>query len=110
MPREDLFLSVVTIGEIERGIERQRTIDPPFAERLEGWLEVTIRAYADRIHDVDIAVARRWGRLTQQIGNKGLDLAIAATALEHSLTVATRNVGDFVSTGVPVVNPFRATA
>jgi predicted nucleic acid-binding protein len=51
-------------------------------------------------------VARRWGRLSHQIGNKGLDLAVAATALEHGLIVATRNVSDFTPTGVSVINPF----
>jgi toxin FitB len=102
----DLFLSVVTIGEIERGIERQRRLDPSFAESLGGWLDTVLRTYERRILPVDIAVARRWGRLSQRIGNKGLDLAVAATALEHGLTVATRNVSDFEPTGVPVLDPF----
>ena len=103
---QEVFLSVVTIGEVERGIERQRQLDPLFAGRLADWLEATLRAYGDRILAVDVAVARRWGRLSQRLGNKGLDLAIAATALEHGLTVATRNVSDFVPTGVAVFNPF----
>jgi predicted nucleic acid-binding protein len=51
-------------------------------------------------------LSRRWGRLSYLIGNKGIDLAISATALEHGLTVATRNVSDFEPTGVPVFNPF----
>ena len=63
-------------------------------------------AFEHRIIAVDIAVARRWGRLSQKIGNKGLDLAVAATALEHGLTVATRNVSDFEPIGVPVLDPF----
>jgi predicted nucleic acid-binding protein len=103
---QDLFVSVVTIGEIERGIERQRQLDPPFAGSLAAWLDTVLRTYEDRILPVDIAVARRWGRLSQQIGNKGLDLAVAATALEHGLTVATRNVSDFEPTGVSVLDPF----
>lgn len=102
----DLFVSVVTVGEIERGIERQRRLNPQFAARLTAWLDVVLRTYEGRILPVDIAVARRWGRLTQQIGNKGLDLAIAATALEHGLTVVTRNVSDFERTGVSVLDPF----
>lgn len=106
VPSQDLFVSVVTIGEIERGIERQRELDPPFAEDLAAWLDVVLRAYDDRIIPVTVAVARRWGRLSQRIGNKGLDLAIAATALEHGLTVATRKVSDFVPTGATVINPF----
>ena len=103
---QDLFVSVITIGEIERGIERQRQLDPPFAESLAVWVDTVLRTYEGRILPVDIAVARRWGRLTQQIGNKGLDLAVAATALEHGLTVVTRNVSDFEPTGVSVLNPF----
>jgi hypothetical protein len=102
----ELYVSVVTIGEIERGIERQRQLNPSLAERLAAWLEVTLRAYASRILPIDVAIARRRGRLSHQLGNKGLDLAIAATALEHGLTVATRNVSDFAPTGVAVVNPF----
>jgi toxin FitB len=102
----DIFVSVVTIGEIERGIERQRPLDPQFAARLTAWVDVVLRTYEGRILPVDIAVARRWGRLAQQIGNKGLDLAIAATALEHGLTVVTRDVSDFERTGVSVLDPF----
>jgi hypothetical protein len=103
---QDLFVSVVTIGEIERGIERQRQLDRSFAERLAVWVDTVLRTYEGRILPVDVAVARRWGRLSQQIGNKGLDLAVAATALEHGLTVVTRNVSDFEPTGVSVLDPF----
>jgi len=102
----DLFISVLTVGEIERGIERQRGANPSFAESIASWLELVLRTYEGRILAVDVAVARRWGRLSHRIGNKGLDLAVAATALEHGLTVATRNVAHFEPTGVPVLNPF----
>jgi predicted nucleic acid-binding protein len=108
VPSEDLFVSVITVGEIERGIERQRRLDPQFADRLVSWLEMILRTYEGRILAVNVAVARRWGRLSQQLGNKGLDLAIAATALEHGLTVATRNVSDFEPTGVSVLDPFKS--
>jgi predicted nucleic acid-binding protein len=103
---QDLFVSVVTIGEIERGIERQRQLDPQFAASLAAWLDVVLRTYEGRFLPVDIAVARRWGRLSHQIGNKGLDLAIAATALEKGLAVVTRNVADFERMGVSVLDPF----
>jgi len=102
----DLFISVVTIGEIERGIEQQQRLNPGFAASLTAWLDVVLRTYEGRILPVDIAVARRWGRLSQQIGNRGLDLAIAATALENGLTVVTRNVSYFERTGVFVLDPF----
>ena len=107
---QDLFVSVLTIGEIERGIERQRHLHPSFAEDIGFWLDMILRTYEGRILGVDVAVARRWGRLSHRIGNKGLDLdlAIAATALEHGLTVATRNVSDFEPTGVTLLNPFKS--
>ena len=105
---QDLYLSVLTIGEIERGIERQRQVNLPFAESIASWLDVILRTYEGRILAIDVAVARRWGRLSQRIGNKGLDLAIAATALEHGLTVVTRNVSDFEPTCVAVLDPFKA--
>ena len=102
----DLFLSTVTIGEIELGITRQRQLNPGFAQDLADWLDVTLRAYGERILPLTVGIARRWGRLAAQFGNKQLDLAIAATALEHGLIVVTRNVSDFEPTGVQVLNPF----
>lgn len=101
-----LFLSVVTIGEIERGILRQRLKEPVFADALAAWLDRTVEIYADRILAVDTPIARRWGRLSARIGHGGADLLIAATALERGLTVVTRNVRHFAPTGVPVEDPF----
>jgi predicted nucleic acid-binding protein len=102
----DLFLCTVTIGEIELGISRVRNVNSDFARELSDWLDLTLRAYGERILPLSVGIARRWGRLAAQLGNKQLDLAIAATALEHGLTVVTRNVSDFEPTGVPVLNPF----
>lgn len=96
----------MTIGEIELGITRQRVLNPGFAQDLADWLDVTLRAYGERILPLTVGIARRWGRLAAQLGNKQLDLAIAATALEHGLIVVTRNVSAFEPTGVPVLNPF----
>lgn len=103
---DDIFLSAVTIGEIERGIVRQRGKDPAFAEALESWLDRTIQIYGDRILPVDTGIARRWGSLSARIGNDGADLLIAATALEHGLTVVTRNIRHFEPTGVALIDPF----
>jgi len=102
----DLFVSVVSVGEIERGIEKRRLVDPPFAATLSQWLDDLLRLYADRILPITPGIARRWGALSARIGNEGADLLIAATALDHGLTVATRNVRHFTPTGVPTVNPF----
>lgn len=103
---DDIFLSAVTIGEIERGIVRQRGKDPAFAEALESWLDRTIQIYGDRILPVDTGIACRWGSLSARIGNDGADLLIAATALEHGLTVVTRNIRHFEPTGVALIDPF----
>ena len=102
----DLHLSVVTVGEIERGIARQRRRDPDFAEDLANWLDRIVTWYGDRVLAVDTATARRWGQLSADLGHDGPDLMIAATALEHGLTVVTRNTRHFEPTGVPVLNPF----
>ena len=103
----DLYLSVVTVGEIERGITRQQRRDPSFAQELAVWLDRVLAWYSDRILLVDIATARRWGQLSATLGHDGADLLIAATALEHGLTVVTRNVRHFEPTGVPTVNPLK---
>ena len=102
----DVYLSVVTLGEIERGIARQTLPNPDFARALAQWFERTLTWFADRILPVDAATALRWGRISASVGNRDVDLLIAATALEHGLTVVTRNVRHFEPTGVPVLNPF----
>lgn len=104
----DLFLSVVSIGEIERGIEKKRTSDPAFVELLTRWIEDLLRLYGDRVLPVTPAVSRRWGILSARLGNDSADLLIAATALTHGLQVATRNIRHFAPTGVGVINPFDA--
>ena len=103
---DDLFISAISIGEIERGIERQRSADPAFATALAEWLDVVLRNYGERILPLGVDIARRWGRLSALIGNNGIDLAIAATALEHGLVIATRNVSDFAATGAALLDPF----
>lgn len=105
---ENLHLSVISIGEIERGIARAKRRDPPFASALEGWLDTVLGLYGHRILPIDLASARRWGIVTHAIGHEDADLLIAATALSHGLTVVTRNVRHFKPTGVPVLNPFDA--
>ena len=105
-----LFLSAITIGEIERRVVRQQVKNPVFAEALRAWLDRTVETYGDRILSVDTRVARRWGRLSARIGHGGADLLIAATALENGQTIVTRNVRHFLPTGVPVEDPFQDPA
>ncbi len=105
-PDGDLFISAVTIGEIERGIELRRKQDPTFAADLTAWVGRLVAIYGDSILPFDLRTARRCGRLSAAMGNAGADLMIAATALENGLLVVTRNVSDFAPTGVRTVNPF----
>jgi hypothetical protein len=102
-----LYLSVVTVGELRRGVEviRHRG-DKVQAKRLEKWLEQLVKHYDDYILDVDPDVAQLWGRLRVPHHENALDKLIAATALIHNLTVVTRNQTDFAKTGVTVINPF----
>jgi predicted nucleic acid-binding protein len=102
----DLFLSVISIGEIERGIARQRATDSEFAGALAGWLDQVLTVYGERILPFELQAARRSGALSAALGNASADLMIAATALEHGLTVVTRNASDFEPTGVAVLVPF----
>lgn len=102
----DLFVSVISIGEIERGIALQLARDASFARALAAWLDRVLALYADRILPFDLNAARRWGGLSAAIGNTSADLMIAASALEHGLTVVTRNVTDFAPCGVSTLNPF----
>jgi predicted nucleic acid-binding protein len=106
----DIFLSVISIGEIERGIARRRAADPDFAGALASWLDRVLTLYGERIVPFDLKAARRWGALSAALGNDSADLMIAATALEHGLTVVTRNVSDFGPTGAKVIDPFSRRA
>lgn len=105
---DSLFISVVSVGEIERGIEKARKSDAVFAAELEQWLETLLNLYADRVLPVNANAARHWGRLSARLGHEGADLLIAATALTHGSTVVTRNVKHFAPTGVRVLDPFDA--
>ncbi|MYD72437.1 MAG: type II toxin-antitoxin system VapC family toxin [Acidobacteria bacterium] len=101
----DLYLSVVSIGEIEQGIGQQQRRDREFARLLAAWLDSVIALYGERILAFDLPTARRWGRLCGAVGHESADLLIAATAIEHGLTVVTRNVRHFEPTGARALDP-----
>lgn len=103
---QQLFLSVITIGEIERGIRQQESRDPSFARDLRVWLDRTVLLFSDRILPFEAEDARIWGRLSAEIGHAGADLMIAASALRHAAVVVTGNVSDFAPAGVATENPF----
>jgi predicted nucleic acid-binding protein len=102
----ELFLSVITLGEIERGIRAQERQNPLFAADLRAWIDRTVRLFSDRLLPFGPEEALIWGRLSQDIGHGGADLMIAATALARGAIVVTGNVDDFRPTGVMVENPF----
>jgi predicted nucleic acid-binding protein len=105
VPDAELFLSVVTIGEIQAGIELTRDQDPGKAQELERWLETVAASW--NVLVMDAAVFREWARLMHKASDTLYeDAMIAATARVHKLVVATRNVRDFKRFGVKVVNPF----
>jgi predicted nucleic acid-binding protein len=105
---DSVRLSALTVGELVRGVELESRRDPVAGRALRGWVDRTLSLYADRVLPFTPRAAAIWGRLSAGIGHDGVDLQIAATALEHGLSVATRNVADFARTGVAVVNPFEA--
>lgn len=102
-----LFISVVTVGELRRGVEAIRHRgDVRQANQLEKWLVTLLTEYQDCILDINPDIAQLWGRLRVPHPENALDKQIAATALIYELTVVTRNHRDFVKTGVRVLNPF----
>jgi toxin FitB len=103
----DLFISAVTIHELEIGVLLAERRDPPRGTVFRQWLErQVISAFEGRILPVDVAVARRAAQLHVPDPQPVNDAFIAATALVHGMTVATRNVTDFTATGVRLLNPW----
>lgn len=102
-----LAVSAVSLAEIQRAISQARRGGHELAPLLDRWLATLQTVYADRVLDVDRAVALRWGQIAGDVGHSTPDLAIAATAHVHRLVVATRNADDFLRAGVPVLNPFQ---
>jgi toxin FitB len=102
-----VFMSVVSVGELRRGIESIRYRgDTRQANQLEKWLANLLLEYNDHVLDINQDIAQLWGRLRAPHPENALDKQIAATALIYELTVVTRNHRDFVKTGVRVLNPF----
>jgi len=110
IPEHALYLSVLVIGEIRRGIERIHLRDLQAATTLETWLTQVVTQHRDRILAVNREVAEEWGRMTATRSLPTIDSLLAATAKIHGLTLVTRNVTDMAATGVPYLNPFESTS
>ena len=104
-PASTLFLSVLTLGELRKGIE-----GAPDATRrmaLSDWLETELPSFfAGRMLNLDAPIADRWGRLIAAAGRPAIDSLLAATAAHHGLSLVTRNARDFEGVGIEVINPW----
>jgi len=105
-PTASMFVSVLTLGEIRKGIEILRPKDPAQAAALELWSQRVAAAFSGRLLLVDTAVADTWGRMNKRGPLPAIDGLLAATAQTHGLTLVTRNVRDFERAGVALVSPF----
>ena len=106
-PPDTLFVSVLTFGEIRKGVEKLP--DGRRRATIVAWLETDLpKWFEDRVLPIDAGVADEWGRLVARPGNiPAIDSLIAATALRHRLAVVTRNEADFAATGVDLLNPWK---
>jgi predicted nucleic acid-binding protein len=103
---ETLYLSVLTLGEISRGIESSARRDPVRAANLQLWFEGLRRLYTTRIIAVDSEIAEYWGRISAKRSLPVVDGLLAATALVHGMTLVSRNGRDFTNIGVATLNPW----
>jgi predicted nucleic acid-binding protein len=106
VPGAAMYLSVLVLGELTRGIDLVRRRDRRAADGLDRWLEAIMTSHSGRIVGIDARVARRWGSLNVPNPLPAVDGLLAATALEYGMTIVSRNVKDLARTGVPIVNPF----
>ena len=102
-----LFLSVLTLGEIRMGVERARRKDPAKAAALDEWLARLETAYSDRVVPVDNAIAHAWARMSVPDPLPVIDGLLAATAAVRDWTLVTRNAADIGRSGVRMINPFQ---
>lgn len=105
---EELYLSVLVVGELRHGVELLRRRDQSAARALDHWLRRLAADYGDRILPVTLSICQRWGRVGLERPVAPIDGLLAATAIEHGLTFVTRNIGHVASSGVDAINPFEA--
>lgn len=104
---DTIYVSVITLGEIMKGIALKQRTDPAAAAPLLEWLVQLREDHADRILPISDRVAIEWGRLAAERPRGMADGLIAATAVVYAKVIVTRNVADFVDTRIPIVNPWQ---
>lgn len=102
----ELYLSVLVLGEIRKGIERTRAKRPDQAKALEEWLDTVTRSFAERILPIDQTTAQEWGRMSAKRPVSTIDALLAATAKVNRMTLVTRNTADVADLGAVILNPF----
>lgn len=102
-----LFLSVLTTGELRKGVAARRRTDAATADRLAAWVDGIETMFADRVLPVDVAAARLWGELAADRSLPVVDTLLAATAISRGLILVTRNTRDVAPTGVQLLDPWR---
>jgi len=103
----ELYISVLTLGELRKGVARKKLEDPEAAARLAGWVEGLEVSFADRIVGIDSAIASLWGDWSGQRLRPVVDTLLAATAVVHGFTLVTRNIRDVEDTPVKVLDPWK---
>ena len=102
-----LFISVLSLGELRKGVALKMQSDADAAKRLGTWVDGLEYSFAERLLGVDAAIARQWGELSAQRSRPVVDTLLAATALVHKLTLVTRNISDAHDLGVKLLDPWR---
>ena len=102
-----LFISVLSLGELRKGVALKIRSDADSAKRLGAWVDGLEYSFGERILGVDAAIARQWGELSAQRSRPVVDTLLAATALVHKLTLVTRNISDVHDLGVKLLDPWR---
>lgn len=101
-----LYLSVLTLGELRKGIAIRRQTDPVMADSLNAWVDELEHGFADRIINIDVKVAQLWGELSSDRSRPVIDTLIGATALAHDLVLVTCNTKDIAGSNVTTLDPF----
>jgi predicted nucleic acid-binding protein len=102
-----LYISVLTLGELRKGVAKKQRDDPEMAKKLAGWLDGLELSFADRILGIDAATARLWGDWSAERPRPVVDTLLAATAMQRELTFVTRNIRDVQGLPVKLLDPWK---